>query len=80
MQIREVFLETLRRHHVLLSIFMAHPDAQLTLSLPQRVVVLACLVSTSLCVSALLLGRDSFDSHGRILASVIAAACMVGSK
>jgi hypothetical protein len=38
-QVRGVFIEMLRRHHVVLSIFMANGDAQLPLSLNQRVLV-----------------------------------------
>jgi hypothetical protein len=38
-QFRGLCLEMLRRHHVVLSVFMAHEDAQLPLTLPQRVAV-----------------------------------------
>ncbi len=38
-QVRVVFREMLRRHHVLFSIFLAHEDAQVVLTLPQRVTV-----------------------------------------
>ena len=38
-QVRGVFVEMLRRHHVVLSIFMAHGDAQLPLNVTQRVTV-----------------------------------------
>ena len=41
-QVRSVFVEMLRRHHVVLSIFMAHGDAQLPISTTQRVTVGAC--------------------------------------
>ena len=39
--------------------------------------VLACLAFTSMCVTALLLGRRPNETQGRILAGVVAAACMV---
>jgi hypothetical protein len=39
--------------------------------------VLACLAFTSLCVTALLLGRRSNETVGRIMAGVVAAACML---
>ena len=42
--------------------------------LPQ---VLACLAFTSLCVTALLLGRRSNETVGRIMAGAVAAACML---
>ncbi len=38
-QVRGVFVETLRRQHILFSIFMAKGDAQVLLTLPQRVMV-----------------------------------------
>ncbi len=78
-QIRLVFVEMVRRHHVVFSIFVAHGEAQVAYTLPQRVSVLACMVFTSMCVSALLLGRRSFDLQGRAWAAMIAAACMVGA-
>ena len=42
-----------------------------------RAQVLACLAFTSMCVTALLLGRRPNETQGRILAGVVAAACMV---
>lgn len=39
LQVRGVFKEMLRRHHVLFSIFLAHEDAQVVLTLAQRVTV-----------------------------------------
>ena len=56
-QLKAVFVEMIRRHHVMFSIFMAHDDAHLSLTLAQRVTILACLVLTSMCVTAMLLGR-----------------------
>ena len=44
-QVRGVFIEMLRRHHVVLSIFMANEDAQLPITLAQRVLVSALLPS-----------------------------------
>ena len=39
--------------------------------------MLACLIFTSLCVTALLLGRRSSDARGRIVAGMVAALCML---
>ena len=39
--------------------------------------VLTCLVFTSMCVSALLLGRRSSDATGRAMAGIVAATCML---
>jgi hypothetical protein len=38
-QIKGVFVEMVKRHHVVLSIFLANGDAQLPLTLPQRILV-----------------------------------------
>ncbi len=43
-QVRGVFIEMLRRHHVVLSIFMANGDAQLPLTLTQRILVSSVLL------------------------------------
>jgi hypothetical protein len=40
-QVRAVFFDMMRRHHVVLSIFMANGEAQLPLTLSQRVLVSA---------------------------------------
>ena len=40
-----MFIEMLRRHHVVLSIFMANGDAQLPLTLTQRILVSSVLCS-----------------------------------
>jgi hypothetical protein len=45
------------------------------LALPPQ--VLACLAFTSMCVTALLLGRRPNETQGRILAGMVAAVCMV---
>jgi hypothetical protein len=42
-QVRGVFLEMLRRNHVVLSIFMAQEGDQVVLTLTQRVTVRACI-------------------------------------
>jgi hypothetical protein len=39
--------------------------------------VLTCLVFTSMCVSALLLGRRSNDAMGRVVTGIVAATCML---
>jgi hypothetical protein len=112
LQVVGVFKEMVRRHHVLFSIFCAHDDAQVVLTLTQRVTVgdmpqdilfmspcarrdcltltckrhlvmlccvqvLACLIFTSLGVTALLLGRRSGSAIDRAFAGMVAAGCML---
>jgi hypothetical protein len=43
-QVRCVFMELVRRHHVVFSIFLAQPEAQVIMTLPQRVLVRCCRV------------------------------------
>ena len=72
-----MFWNMIRGHHVVFSIFFANEDAQVALTLTQRVKVLACLVFTSLCVTAMLLGHRSSDVVSRVIAGVVAAGCML---
>ena len=76
-QVRGVFLEMLRRHHVVVSVFSARGDAALLMTQPQRMVVLACLLFTSMCVTALLFGHRSEQLGTRLVAGVVSALCMV---
>ncbi len=39
--------------------------------------MLACLALTSMCVTALLLGRRPNETQGRVIAGFVAAACML---
>ena len=51
-QVKVIFLEMLRHHHVVFAIFKADGDAAVLITRPQRVIVLACLVgscSNNLC-------------------------------
>ena len=76
-QIRILFVETMRRQHVLLGIFFARSEDALMLTRTQRVSVLACLIFTSMCVTALLLGHRSDMVQTRIFAALVSAACMM---
>ncbi len=76
-QVRSIFGEMLRRNHVVFAVFLADGDAELLITRPQRVLVLACLVFTSMCVTAMLLGRRPDQVEGRIVAGIIAAGCML---
>ena len=76
-QVYVVFVEMIRRHHVFFAVFQARGDAALLLTRPQRVVVLACLLFTSMCVTAMLLGRRPAQVEARIVAGLVSAACMV---
>ena len=63
-----------------MTVYLSVPSECLTVSLYYawlRAQVLACLAFTSMCVTALLLGRRPNETQGRILAGVVAAACMV---
>ncbi len=76
-QVRSIFAEMLRRHHVVFAVFKADGDAALLVTRPQRVLVLACLLMTSMCVTAMLLGRRPDKVQGRVVAGMISAACML---
>jgi hypothetical protein len=76
-QVSSVFKQVVRRHHVVLGIFIAPHDARLQLGLPQRVLILGSLMFTSLCVSALLLGRRPENTQSRLFVGFIAALFMI---
>ena len=76
-QIAGIFLEMVRRHHVVFAVFQGGGDAALIITRPQRVLVLACLVFTSMCVTAMLLGRRPDQVEGRVIAGFVSAACML---
>ena len=76
-QVSTIFTEMLRRHHVVFAVFWASDDSALLMTRPQRAVVLACLVFTSMCVTAMLLGRHPDQMAARVIAGLVSAACMV---
>ncbi len=67
-QISGVFVHMVKRHHVFFAVFFAPPDSVVMLTPEQRIAVLACLLFTSMCVTALLFGRRPDQVEGRIIA------------
>ncbi len=56
-QVKGVFLQLMSQQHLVFSIFAARGESLAMLTLAQRVLVLICLVATSMWVCAMLLGR-----------------------
>jgi hypothetical protein len=72
-----MYKDMLWRNHVLFSVFKAPQDALLHLGVPERVMGLAAILFTSMCVSALVCGRRPDAVQSRVVTGMIAAACMV---
>jgi hypothetical protein len=76
-QVRCIFVDMVRRNHVLFSVFSAPQDALLQLGVPERVMVLAAILFTSMCVSAMVCGRRPDAVQSRVITGMLAAVCMV---
>jgi hypothetical protein len=76
-QVSAIFVDMVRRNHVLFSVFAAPQDALLHLGVPERVMVLAAILFTSMCVSAMVCGRRPDAVQSRVITGLLAAVCMV---
>jgi hypothetical protein len=76
-QVRCIFVDMVRRNHVLFSVFAAPQDALLHFGVPERVMVLAAILFTSMCVSAMVCGRRPDAVQSRVITGMLAAVCMV---